>query len=198
MGLNSMAIVADSVLGDEQLAVLGIAPVGSAMAAEDALLRSEPEHVCVVRGECYTAVAGYADALAEAIETERIGLPGTVIAASSVSSVGFADFRVFVDGRLRRHLCTGAEESASNEGEPLPAESLFVFEGQEVEHEFEIDGDVLIDRILAIADVDNESSFLDTRGFAFAAISASGDVGPRSDGTGSIGKKKSRRWFRRG
>lgn len=198
MGLNTMAIVADTVLADEHLAVLGIAPVGSALAAEEALLRSEPEHVCVVRGECYTAVAGYADALAEAIETERIGLPGTVIAASSVSSVGFADFRVFVDGRLRRHLCTGDEESDSNWGEPLAEESLFVFEGRDEELEAEIDGDILIDRVLTIAGVDNEASLLDANGDAFAPISCPGEAEATVAKSGSTRKKKSRKWFRRG
>ena len=118
MGLNTMAIVADSVLSDEQLEELRIAPAGAAMTAEDALLRSQPEHVCVVRAATYTAVAGYADALAAAVESDRLALPGTVVAVSSVSSVDFVDFRVFVDGGLRRHLCTGDDGSA-NVGQPL-------------------------------------------------------------------------------
>lgn len=197
MGLNTMAIVADSVLSDEQLAELGIAPAGAAMTAEDALLRSQPEHVCVVRAATYTAVAGYADALAAAVESDRLALPGTVVAVSSVSSVDFVDFRVFVDGGLRRHLCTGDDGSA-NVGQPLPEESRFVFEAQDEELEVEVDGDILIDQVLAIAGVDSESSLLDARGDAFAPISAPGDVGQSAGSTGSAGRQKSRRWFRRG
>ena len=207
MGLNTMAIIADEVLSDEQLATMGIEPTGSEMAAEDALLRSEPEHVCVVRAETYTAVAGYVDALAEAIETDRIALPGTVIAASSVSSVGFADFRVFVDGRLRRHLSVGDDESAADRGAPLPEESLFVFEGQDEELESEIDGDILINRVLAIAGVDSDASLIDGHGDAFAPISAAGEKaengweaatsGDHSDSKSTNAKKRFLRRFRR-
>ncbi|WP_333618056.1 DUF6928 family protein [Dietzia sp.] len=205
MGLNTMAIVADSVLGDEQLGVLGIAPTGRAMGAEDALLVSEPEQACVVRTGTYTAIAGSLEPLMEVVESDHLDLPGTVIAATSVSSVGFTDFCVFEDGRLRRHLCVEEDKITMNDGEPLPEEGRFVFTSQD--EELEVDGDILIDQVLVIAGVDAEASLFYANGDAFAPNTVAGDESATggqtatrvddSDSMEASGKKGFFRRFRR-
>uniref|UniRef100_UPI0025D62F47 hypothetical protein n=1 Tax=uncultured Brevibacterium sp. TaxID=189678 RepID=UPI0025D62F47 len=79
-------------------------------------------------------------------ETDSITLPGTWHVASTVSSMSFVDYRVFVDGTLVRHLLAGDEEL--NEGTPVVDESAFVFREEGGEEEpAEVDGDLIIQEL---------------------------------------------------
>ncbi|WP_347030609.1 hypothetical protein [Brevibacterium paucivorans] len=84
--------------------------------------------------------------VAEFFEADSIALPGTWHVASTVSSAGFVDYRVFVDGTLVRHLMSGDEEL--DEGEPVVDESGFVFmDGDQAEPLAEVDGDLIIQKL---------------------------------------------------
>lgn len=167
MGISTTVMVADSVLTDEDLASLNIVRTRLPIAVEKILLRSSPDRICVVRAEDYTAIVGMTDQIAETVESEHIGLPGTVTVGSAVSSVGYSDFRVFVDGELRRHLCAEESEVTIDRGEAVEGEERFKFPSEDGAS-IELDGDVLIDTVLAIAGVAPGTSIFDLSGVLYA------------------------------
>ena len=167
MGISATVMVADSALTDEDLASLGIVPTRQRIAVEEVLLRNSPDRICVVRAEEFTAIVGMADQIAETVESEHIGFPGTVTVGSAVSSVSYSDFRVFVDGELRRHLCAEDGEVSIDRGEAVEGEERFQFSIEDGAS-IELDGDVLIDTVLAIAGVAPGTSIFDLSGDEYA------------------------------
>lgn len=190
MGIAATAIVADSALTDDHLGALGIVPTGRTTSAEEVILRGSSDRVCVVSAETFTVIIGLTDQIAETIESERIAFPGTVVSGAAVSTVGYVDFRVFVDGELRRHLCAEESEVSIDVGVALEGENAFVFppgDDDDVDSEesnsegsvreergVELDGDVLIDSVLEIAGVAPGQSIFDLIGNEYAPPAALG------------------------
>lgn len=106
--------------------------------------------------------------VAEFFEADSIALPGTWHVASTVSSVGFVDYRVFVDGTLVRHLMSGDEEL--DEGGPVVDESGFVFANDDQEEpSAEVDGDLIIQELpRAVGAVSGDEDVFTVRGQYFS------------------------------
>lgn len=102
--------------------------------------------------------------VAEFFEADSIALPGTWHVESTVSSAGFVDYRVFVDGTLVRHLMSDDEEL--NEGEPVVDEYGFVFmDGDQAEPLAEANGELIIQELpTAVGAVSRDQDVFIVRG----------------------------------
>lgn len=160
MGLNASIIIADTPLTDAHLAGIDLHPRQEQIAAEAVLLTPAEDRACVVRTENHTIIVDGSDALAEAIDEERVPLPGRVASAAVVSTVDFSDFRILVDGRVVRHLRQEEGEITIDQGETVAGESEFL-DG------VEIDGDLLIQRLPGLAGMSLDTDLFSLAGVAY-------------------------------
>ncbi|WP_145996182.1 hypothetical protein [Brevibacterium iodinum] len=198
MGLNANILIADTTLTDADLAGIDLQSTVEELTAEAVLLTPAEDRACVVRADGCTIIVDGSDALAEAIDDEAITLPGRIVSAAVVSSVGFSDFLIVDDGHVVRHLCEDDGEIRIDEGQAVPGESDFVFPAEPDEDEsadasadgavdrdgtdagaVEIDGDLLIQLLPAVAGMDADTDLFALAGTAYTRASA-GLVG--SDG----------------
>lgn len=194
MGVTVCVLIADRRLDDEQLAALSLFPRGGQVRGDDVMLTPADRRACVVRTDASTIVVDGGDALAGAIDDERIDLPGTLHIASVASSAGFCDFLVMTDGDVVRRLQQGEGETLIDEGDALPSERDIVFSvdgdddggdgdgGDGDDGGDEIDGDVLIERLPAIAGLSDDVDIFALVGECFGSTSAGG---PGDDASGS-------------
>lgn len=189
MGLNTALLVADTELSDDTLSELGVQPTGGTLQAEDILLRSEHPSACVVRGSGRTVIVDGSDALAEvvdAVDSEPAGvlsLAGTVHVACVVDTVGFADYRIFREGRLIRRLTSEEGEVTADEGEPVGDESAFVFVADDGEST-EVDGEMLIQSLPHVAGLDASVDVFSLSGKEYQRAGAVVGDGPAQPGAG--------------
>lgn len=162
MGLSTAILITDTVLSDRQLESLGLYPTGEPGTAEAVLLTGSDVRACVVRNEAFTVIIDGGEQLMTAAGEDPISLPGAVHYAATVSTVDHSEFHVLSDGRTVRHLRQEEGEITVDEGDRQPGEDSFLLTGDdliaEAEAEFEIDGDLLIQELPALAGV---SSALD-------------------------------------
>lgn len=146
MGLTTSLILTNETATSEQLEGWGLTPMKEKGDLWTAFHDPADRFFVVARPGDWTILWDPEMQIAEHFETDSLTLPGTWHVASTVSSTGFVDYRVFVDGALVRHLLAGDEEL--DEGVPVVDESAFVFcEGSETGELAEVDGDLIIQEL---------------------------------------------------
>ncbi|MGX6450728.1 hypothetical protein [Brevibacterium paucivorans] len=146
MGLTTSLILTTEPVTAEQLEAWGLTPTQDKGDLWTAFHDPANQFFAVARPSDWTILWDPEMLIAPHFETDSITLPGTWLVASTVSSMSFVDYRVFVDGTLVRHLLAGDEEL--NDGTPVVDESAFVFREEGGEEEpAEVDGDLLIQEL---------------------------------------------------
>ena len=208
MGINANVLIADSPLPDTALAELGLEPLNVDLSAEEVMLTPAERRASVIRTEGRTIIVDGSDALADVADDSGLAsLPGRIVFAASVSIVDFSDLIIVDDGRVVRHLRQEEGEITINEGEPLAAETEFIVEAGDDsvgdgdsagEDGFEIDGDLLVQRLPVLAGMNADTDIFTLTGQAF--VRASGYVSTESEpqsGTPTVAAPSKRGFFSR-
>lgn len=146
MGLTTSLLLTTEPVTLQQLEAWGLTPTQDNGDLWTAFHDPANQFFAVARPSDWTILWDPEMLIAPHFETDSITLPGTWHVASTVSSMSFVDYRVFVDGTLARHLLAGDEELS--EGTPVVDESAFVFREEGGEEEpAEVDGDLLIQEL---------------------------------------------------
>lgn len=186
MGLTTSLILTNESVASGQLEAWGLTPIKENGDLWTAFHDPANRFFAVARPGNWTVLWDPEMQIAEHFETNSLPLPGTWHVASTVSSTGFVDYRVFVDGTLVRHLLAGDEEL--DEGVPVVDESAFVFrEGSEAGEPAEVDGDLIIQELpRAVGAVGYRDDLFDVEGQYFAYRTTKQDVhGNRSANEGA-------------
>ena len=172
MGLTTSLILTSESVTDEQVPAWGLAPTQTNGDLWTAFCDPANQFFAVARPRDWTILLDPEMLIAERFESDSITLPGTWHVASAVSSTGFVDYRVFVDGTLVRHMFTGDEEL--NEGAPVVDESPFTFrENDGADEPVEVDGDLVIQELpRVIGAIGADDDIFDVEGQYFAYQSA--------------------------
>lgn len=150
-GINASVAIADTELSDQQLAALGLHPLGTPLSAEGIVLVPDDQRACVRRMGGRTVIVDGGSTIGAALDEGDPNLPGTIHIACVVDTVAFADYRVLRDGARIRHLVGDQGKITANEGVPLLDESEILVDG-------EVDGELLfmdLPRLLGIDDIED-------------------------------------------
>lgn len=186
MGFNTAILIADSVLTDDTVKTLNLVPVGGQITAEAVLLTPSDTRACVVREGGSTIILDGGESLTTAADEGRLGIPGTVHFAATVSSVDFSEFTVVSNGEIVRHLCYEDGETTIDVGEPVPGESRWLITaddgddetrtGEPAEAEIEVDGDILIQKLPEMAGLSPDLDVFALVGAAYDAFEEQGET----------------------
>ena len=176
MGLTTSLILTSESVADEQLQAWGLAPTQTNGDLWTAFCDPMNQFVAVARPRDWTILLDPEMLIAEHFETDSITLPGIWHVVSTVSSTGFVDYRVFVDGTLVRHMLAGDEEL--DEGAPVVDESPFTFrENDGADEPVEVDGDLIIQELpRVVGAIGADDDIFDVEGQYFAYQEAAPDV----------------------
>ena len=177
MGLSVSAVIADTELTDAQLTAVGLYPRPETAATSEVMLNPADDRVLVTRHGGHTIIVDGAAEVAEQFEGTSTELPGRVVVAGTVDSVGYAVFRVFDNGRAVRVLETSDGEIVTDEGEPLSQEDSFVFR---TDGDVEVDGQLLIDTLASLASVPGSPDIFELEGKVYALAGTGLEVEPGS------------------
>ena len=168
MGLTTSLILTSESVADEQLQAWGLTSTQTNGDLWTAFCDPANQFFAVARPRDWTILLDPEMLIAEHLETDSITLPGTWHVASTVSSTGFVDYRVFVDGALVRHLLAGDEEL--DEGAPMVDESPFTFrEDDGAEEPVEVDGDLIIQELSRVVGaIGDDDDIFDVEGQYYA------------------------------
>lgn len=182
MGLTTSLILTSESVTDEQLQAWGLASTQANGDLWTAFCDPANQFFAVARPRDWTILLDPEMLVAERFETDSITLPGTWHVASTVSSTGFVDYRVFVDGTLVRHMLAGDEEL--DEGAPMVDESPFTFrENDGADEPVEVDGDLIIQELpRVVGAIGADDDIFDVEGQYFVYQEAAQDV----DGSPSV------------
>lgn len=182
MGLTTSLILTSESVADEQLQAWGLAPTQNNGDLWTAFCDPANQFFAVARPRDWTILLDPEMLIAEHFETDSITLPGTWHVASAVSSTGFVDYRVFVDGALVRHLLAGDEEL--DEGAPVVDESPFTFrENDGADEPVEVDGDLIIQELpRVVGAIGDDDDIFDIEGQYFAYQQIAPGVGGNTPG----------------
>ena len=182
MGLTTSLILTSESVAVEQLQAWGLAPTQNNGDLWTAFCDPVNQFFAVARPRDWTILLDPEMLIAEHFETDSITLPGTWHVASAVSSTGFVDYRVFVDGALVRHLLAGDEEL--DEGAPVVDESPFTFrENDGADEPVEVDGDLIIQELpRVVGAIGDDDDIFDIEGQYFAYQQIAPGVGGNTPG----------------
>lgn len=180
MGLSAAILIADSVLTDDILETLNLVALGEKTTAEAILLTPSDTGACVVRSGGSTIILDGGEALMAAADEGRIGLPGTVHFAATVSSVDFSEFAVVTNGEIVRHLRYEDGETTIDVGEPVPGETDWLIAADEGDSLTEADGDILIQKLPEMAGLSPEVDVFALAGEAYSDPAEQADPGETS------------------
>lgn len=170
MGLNVSVMVADSPIDDDVLSSLGLVPLGEDAHAEAVALTPADERACVAVVHGGTIVVDGGLALATAMDGDLGHLPGRVHLLSVVSSVDALDWRVLAAGETVRRLHVDDDGELRSEGEPL-AQEVGVLD-LDTDGAGEVDGDLFVECLPALAGLPAEVDLLDLTGAAYGPAEA--------------------------
>lgn len=139
----------------------------------------------MVREGGSTIILDGGESLTTAADEGRLGIPGTVHFAATVSSVDFSEFTVVSNGEIVRHLCYEDGETTIDVGEPVPGESRWLITaddgddetrtGEPAEAEIEVDGDILIQKLPEMAGLSPDLDVFALVGAAYDAFEEQGE-----------------------
>lgn len=184
MGLTASLILTTEQISPQQIEIWGLAPTQDNGDLWTAFHDPAQQFFTLAQAGEWSLLWDPQMVVAEFFEADSIALPGTWHVASTVSSAGFVDYRVFVDGTLVRHLMSGDDEL--DEGEPVVDESGFVFaDDDQAEPSAEVDGDLIIQELpRAVGAVSGDEDVFTVRGQYFAYTHTSlDDAGTVPDST---------------
>ena len=191
MGLTTSLLLTTEPVTPQQLGAWGLTPTQDKGDLWTAFHDPAKQFFAVARSGDWTILWDPEMRIAPHFETDSITMPGTWHVASTVSSMSFVDYRVFVDGTLVRHLLAGDEEL--NEGTPVVDESAFVFREEGGEEEpVEVDGDLLIQELpRAVGAVGSGDDVFEVKGqyFTYQQTESDPNADPLADpeGGGDLG-----------
>ena len=168
MGLTASLILTTEQISPQQIEIWGLAPTQDNGDLWTAFHDPAQQFFTLAQAGDWSLLWDPQMVVAEFFEADSITLPGTWHVASTVSSVGFVDYRVFIDGTLVWHLMSGDEEL--DEGEPVVDESGFVFANDDQEEpSAEVDGDLIVQELpRAVGAVCGDEDVFTARGQYFA------------------------------
>lgn len=164
MGLNVCVMIADSPLDDDALAAWDLVPLGEHVRAEEVVLTPADQRACVVVRDGATIVVDGGGALADAMEGALDHLPGRIHLASIVSSVDHLDWQVLEAGRTTRRVHVDDEGELVSTGDPLRHEKDVL---GITDPESEFDGDLLFERLPALAGLPGSVELFELTGQAY-------------------------------
>lgn len=163
MGLN-VCMIADSPWDDDALAAWDLVPLGGHVRAEEVVLTPADQRACVVVRDGATIVVDGRVALADAMEGALDHLPGRIHLASIVSSVDHLDWQVLEAGRTIRRVHVDDEGELVSTGDPLRHEKDVL---GITDPESEFDGDLLFERLPALAGLPGSVELFELTGQAY-------------------------------